>query len=97
MVPIKWSGERLSVMMAILPMPSDFGDDASEFLKAVAKVIGGSCKCPLPPPPPRTIPKNCYRGIHLVVAEGRGVAVSVTMIPTLGRCVLLENEARCSF
>ena len=61
-------------------------------------MIGGSCKCP---PPPHTHTKNntqnFYRGIHLVVAEGRGAAVSVTMLSNLGRLVLLENEARCSF
>ena len=49
------------------------------------------------PPPTKNNTRNCYRGIHLVVAEGLGAAVSVTMISNLGRFVLLENEARCSF
>ena len=88
LVPIKRSGERLSVMMAILPMPSDCGDDASENVPRRWLRCSAACASA---PPTKNNTRNGYRGIHLVVAEGLGAAVSVTMISNLGRFVRLRK------
>jgi hypothetical protein len=82
--------------MAILAMLSDCDDDASESVPR-RWLRRSAARASAPSTHTENNTRNCYRGIHLVVAEGRGAAVSVTMLSNLGRLVLLENEARCSF